>query len=241
MPPSGPCSPTVVIMRFSCIVFDLNGTLVDTSASLTVAANELLARHNLPTVESEQVRRLDCQDPRSLLRSVFALAGSAMSDAELTEQLDHFELLYDNHLLELTRPCPDARRVMQTLHERQVKLSVLTNKPQQSAVKTLDHFGLTRYLDYLVSGDMGLRQKPDPAGLLEIMEKSQVEADRTLMVGNRRFHLLAARNAGVKSACCMTFTDRVTALAMGTDYVLNDLDQLIDLVTRRRTSGVFAP
>ncbi len=228
-------------MRFSCIVFDLDGTVVDTSASLTVASNELLASHGLPHVESEQIRKLDRQDPRSLLRSVFGLADSALSDAEVTEQLEHFEQLYDSHLLELTRPCPDARRVMQTLSERQVKLSVLTNKPQQSALKILEHFGLARYLDYLVSGDMGLAQKPDPAGLLEIMEKSKVGVDKTLMVGNRRFHLLAARNAGVQSACCMTFTDRVTALAMGTDYVLTDLDQLVDLVTRRRTSGVFAP
>jgi phosphoglycolate phosphatase len=228
-------------MRFSCIVFDLDSTMVDTSASLTVACNELLASRGLPTVESEQIRKLDRQDPRSLLRSVFGLAGSALSDAELTEQLERFEQLYDSHLLELTRPCPDARRVMQTLSERQVKLSVLTNKPRQSALKILEHFSLARYLDYLVSGDMGLAQKPDPAGLLEIMEKSKVEADKTLMVGNRRFHLLAARNAGVKSACCMTFTDRVTALAMGTDYVLTDLEQLVDLVTRRRTSGVFAP
>lgn len=216
-------------MQFSCIVFDLDGTLVDTSASLTIALNEVLEHLGRRSLDSLQVRKMGAEGLRTLLRRAINLTGPALDDVALSEALALFRDGYDRHLLELSRPCPSMLQMARELSDEGATLGVLTNKHERTALKLLEHFGMCERLDYLVAGDMGVARKPDPAGLLQIMELAGATADKTLFVGDDRIDLLTARNAGVKYAVCSPFADRSRLFAQGADYVLYGLDQVVQL------------
>lgn len=218
-------------MRYSCVVFELDGTLVDTTACMTVALNEVLVANGRRVVDAAHVRRLAPEGMRTVLRRSFVTTGEALGDVALAEALVQFRAAYMDRLLELTRPGPDLMLTMRRLRERGVSLNVLTNRHEQTALRLVDHFGLTPHLDFLLAGDMGVARKPDPVGLQQIMDSAGARPEQTVLVGNARNDLLTARNSGVSYAICSPFAERSHLIAQGADYVLHRLDQLVPLVT----------
>ena len=218
-------------MRYSCVVFELDGTLVDTTACMTVSLNHVLAANGRRALDAAHVRRLAPEGMRTVLRRSFVTTGEALCDVALAEALEAFRAGYMERLLELTRPGPDLLSTLRRLRERGVSLNVLTNRHEQTVMRLTDHFGLTGLLDFLVAGDMGVARKPDPAGLQHIMASAGAEPGQTVLVGNARDDLLTARNGGVSYAICSPFAERSHLIAQGADYVLHRLDQLVHLVT----------
>ncbi len=226
-------------MRFSHIVFDLDGTLVDTTASQTVALNEVLSQRDRDTLDARVVRRIAGSGLRAMLREAFHLTGAPLKDAELNTALAQLRQLHRRRLLELTLPAPGLERSIRELREGGVSLSVLTNKQQDSAVELLDHFALTDYIDFLIAGDMGYARKPDPEGLLSLIHSVGSAESNTLVCGSMRIDLQTARNANVRCAACCPFIDPVEVISLGADYMLHELGQLLPLTTRRSKSGRF--
>ena len=218
-------------MRYSCVVFELDGTLVDTTACMTVSLNEVLAAHDRRAVDAAQVRKLAPEGMRTVLRRSFVATGPALNDARLGAALERFRASYQGRLLELTRPGPDLLPTLRRLRERGVSLNVLTNRHEQTAMRLVEHFELTQHLDFLVAGDMGVERKPDPAGLQQIMASAGVDPSQTVLIGNARNDLLTARNGGVSYAICSPFAERSHLIAQGADYVLHRLEQVANLVT----------
>ena len=91
-------------MRYSCVVFEFDGTLVDTTASMTVSLNEVLAVHGRRAIDANQVRRLAPEGMRTVLRRSFIMTGTALNDIALGNTLETFRKAYRARLLELTRP-----------------------------------------------------------------------------------------------------------------------------------------
>ena len=227
-------------MRFVHVVLDLDGTLVDTTASQTVALNEVLSTYGRSPIASAKVRQIAANGLRAMLREAFHLTGDALTDSELTEALDQLRRGYDEHLLELTIGAPGLQRALRELDGAGVALTVLSNKPQDTAIALLDHVEVTGHIAYLVAGDMGYDRKPDPGGLAELMRATDSDLHNTLMCGSMRIDMQTARNAGVRCAACSPFVDPGHMLALGADYMLHELSQLLPLCTGRRKSGRFA-
>ncbi len=226
-------------MRFSHVVLDLDGTLVDTTASQTVALNEVLSGHQRDNLDATTVRRIAGSGLRAMLREALHLTGDPLTDAEISACLTKLRQLYARHLLKLTIAAPGLARTMRELHEAGVALSVLTNKPQNTAIELLDHVNITDSVAFLVAGDMGYARKPDPSGLLELMRSVQSDPGNTLLCGSMRIDLQTARNAGVRCAACCPFIDPVEVISLGADYMLHDLEQLHPLALGRRKSDRF--
>ena len=186
-------------MRFRHVVLDLDGTLVDTKDDIAAAANVTLAALDLPP-----------QDPRTLLayvgngaRVLMERALGVEHGAKLEAGLDVFMPWYREHLLDHAAVYPGLRAVLDALAAEGVVFSVLTNKMEDMSAKILRGLDLATLCPRLIGGDTLPVRKPDPTGLLQLVEAAGVPASETLMVGDSAIDVLTGKNAGV--ATCAVF------------------------------------
>lgn len=176
------------------IVFDLDGTLVDSHRDIANAVNALveeLGGHRLPDAA---IVGMVGEGAALLVRRALAAAGI---DPATAGALDRFLALYDVRLLEHTAPYDGTVEVLARL-DGHAPMSVLTNKPQRPTELILEGLGLRRHFRDVVGGDTPFGRKPDPAGLLHLAAAAGVTPERTLMVGDSPVDLQAARNAGTR-------------------------------------------
>lgn len=177
------------------IVFDLDGTLVDSRQDLAEAANTLLAACGCPTQSVTAIGRMVGDGAATLVARAFAASGCpAPGDA-----LARFLAIYEARLLQCTRPYPEIESVLAALEPR-LPIAVLTNKPLASTRRILDGLNLARFFppDLVFGGDGPHPRKPDPAGLRALCDRVGVAAATTLMVGDSVIDWRTARAAGTR-------------------------------------------
>ena len=177
---------------FQLIVFDLDGTLVDSKRDLANATNALLVECGAAPLPDDRIGRMVGDGAATLVARAFEASGIPRP----ADALERFLAIYGAHLLDHTRPYPDVPDVLAALAER-ADLAVLTNKPLESTRRILEGLTLSRYFapDAVVGGDGPFPRKPDPAGLRHLMARSGVDAGATLMVGDSAIDLNTARAA----------------------------------------------
>jgi phosphoglycolate phosphatase len=176
----------------SLIVFDLDGTLVDSSVDLANAVNALLRDLGADPIAVGDVVAMVGDGAPVLVRRALTAAGL---DPDTPGALDRFLAHYDPHLLDNTRPYPGMIETLQRLSAR-VTLAVLTNKPSRATELVLAGLDLRRYFREVVGGDTAWGRKPAPAGLLHLCEMAAAAPSVTLLVGDSAVDLATARNAG---------------------------------------------
>jgi phosphoglycolate phosphatase len=178
---------------FDLIVFDLDGTLVDSRKDIADAANLVLESAGAAPLADDAIGRMVGDGAATLVARAFAAAGrTPPSDA-----LDRFLTFYSSRLLATTRAYPGIRDVLETLLPH-VPLAVLTNKPLAATRAILSGLDLARYFPTgrVLGGDGPLPRKPDAAGLVAIAEDAGVELSATLLVGDSVIDWRTARRAG---------------------------------------------
>lgn len=181
------------------VMFDLDGTLMDSVPDLAAAVDKMLMLLGRESAGVAQVRDWVGNGSRVLVRR--ALAGSLQHDGVADELTDEALALFmqaysGGH--ELTTVYPGARECLDWLRERDVKLSIITNKPAQFIEPLLEEKDLSGYFQWLVGGDTLPQQKPDPAALLWVMKQAGVEPSASLFVGDSRNDVRAAKAAAVQ-------------------------------------------
>ncbi len=174
------------------IVFDLDGTLVDSRRDLANAANALITELGGAPLSEEAVGAMVGDGAAMLVRRALTASGL---DPERPGALPRFLELYDERLLDHTRPYDGITDVLERLHGR-ATLAVLTNKPQRATDKLLAGLDLARYFRDVVGGDTPLGRKPDPGGLAEIVRRSGAEMTATTLIGDSPVDLKTGRRAG---------------------------------------------
>lgn len=177
------------------VVFDLDGTLVDSRRDLADSANALLAAFDAPPLPDATVVAMVGEGARTLVGRVLAAAGVT---TDVDQALAGFLDLYDRRLTNHTQLYAGVAETLDGLAERGVAMGVLTNKPQRPTDRLLEHFGLTRSFVEVIGGDTVHGRKPDPAGLRVLMRAADVDADATLMVGDSWVDIETARRAGTR-------------------------------------------
>jgi len=176
------------------VVFDLDGTLVDSSVDIANAANALI--EELGGVPLAAAAIVDMVGEGAALLVRRALAAAAF-DPDTPAALERFLALYDTGLLVHTRPYDGTIDALTWIGAR-LPMSVLTNKPARATGLMLDGLGLRHYFRDVVGGDTAFGRKPDPAGLLHLASAAGVPPEHTLMVGDSPIDLATARNAGTR-------------------------------------------
>lgn len=176
------------------IVFDLDGTLVDSIHDLAVAASDLSERHGGGRLDDAEVCWMVGEGAGILVERVMARAGHA---APPPGALAEFLAIYDRRMFDTTRPYPGMIETLQELSDRHA-LALLTNKPADSGRKLLAHGGLDGFFPHAVFGDGSFARKPDPAGMRWLMERNGAAPERTILVGDSDVDVATARRAGVR-------------------------------------------
>jgi phosphoglycolate phosphatase len=174
------------------IVFDLDGTLVDSQVDLANAVNALLVELGRPPLPD--IVAMVGEGARVLVRR--ALTAASL-DADTPGALERFLAHYDPHLLDNTRPYPGLIDVLEWIDGR-LPMAVLTNKPARATELMLTGLGLRPHFQNVIGGDTSFGRKPAPAGLRHLAAQAVVDPARVLMVGDSPVDLATARNAGTQ-------------------------------------------
>ena len=178
----------------SLIVFDLDGTLVDSRRDLAESTNEMLATYGASPLPIDAVARMVGEGARKLVER--ALAAAELDPAE-PDALRRFLEVYDTRLLIHTRPYDGMVDTVRLLAGRHT-LAVLTNKPAAPTRRLLDAFEFSTHFRRVIGGDSEWGRKPDPAGLQALMRECGATPASTVMVGDSMIDVETARRAGVR-------------------------------------------
>jgi phosphoglycolate phosphatase len=176
------------------ILFDLDGTIVDSRLDLANSTNEMLRSYGASELPTDEVASFVGEGARVLVQRALTAAGLA---EDASEALDRFRDIYDRRLLEHTRPYEGIDAVIHDAAER-AALGILTNKPEAPSRRLLEAFGLSSSFRWVIGGDSGFPRKPDPASIRHLMQSAGVDEARTLFVGDSMIDVETARRAGVK-------------------------------------------
>lgn len=176
------------------LLFDLDGTLIDSRRDLATATNLMRAAHGLPPLDLATVVSYVGDGLAKLAER--ALQGAPVDMATAVREIGGF---YAGHLLDETRPLPGVPENLKALHDAGHRLGLVTNKPARHARRIFDHFGWTDDFAVLMAGGDTPRLKPSPEPILEAMRRTGASPSETWMVGDHHTDLEAARRAGVSS------------------------------------------
>ena len=180
------------------IMFDLDGTLVDSVPDLAAAVDKTLIQLGRPPAGVERVRDWIGNGVRVLVRRALAngIDHAHVDEASTEEALAIFMEAYsDSH--GLTRVYPGVRETLKWLQKQGVEMALITNKPERFVAPLLDEMKLGRFFRWIVGGDTLPQQKPDPAALFFVMKMANIPGSQSLFVGDSRNDVLAAKAAGV--------------------------------------------
>jgi phosphoglycolate phosphatase len=179
------------------IVFDLDGTLVDSRRDLAESANELLESYGARPLTEDRVTAMVGEGARILVERVLAAAAV---ERPVLEALDGFLSIYDRRLTNHTREYPGVRDALEGVGAR-AQLAVLTNKPGHHATRLLQALDLSRYFTSVIGGDSAFPRKPDPTALVHLITRAGATRASTLMVGDSMVDVETARRAS--TALCV--------------------------------------
>lgn len=214
------------------LIFDLDGTLVDSAPDIMTAVNTLMhQRGRAPLPRGTIVAAIG----EGLRQLIFDLFPETHANPEAIRQLEHdFYSLYERHLLDSTEVFPGVTSFLDSCEKR---IAIVTNKHEALARRVVDGLGLKRYPWLRLFGADSLsNKKPDPLPLHEVMRAAGVDRSETLMIGDGIPDMIAARRAGVHSiAIEFGYTPIDILKAQGASLVLSSFDRLHDVIATAET------
>jgi phosphoglycolate phosphatase len=191
------------------MVFDLDGTLIDSAGDLRTAANLLFGDLSLPPVDLETTITFIGRGVPTLVRRLLNFRGHDVSESELAVRTAAFLGHYQPIATATTRPYPGVVSTLEALRDQAIGLAICTNKNDAAARSICDALGLARYFPVIVGGDTLKVRKPDPAPLLLAIDRLGLRRDDVLYVGDSETDYATARAAQVAFA----FSKRATSAA----------------------------
>jgi len=208
------------------LIFDLDGTLIDSAQDLAVSMNATRQHFGLAPVDPKLIYSYVGNGASVLVkRAVVSEAGEAV----LADALAFFLNFYRAHALEHTKLYPGVRDALETLAEAGHTLSVLTNKPERISSDIIAALGLGPRFVRVYGGDSFDSKKPDPVGILTLIREASATPDSTMMIGDSSVDIRTARNAGVRS-CGVSWGFQPDSFALETpDLVISHPHELVQV------------
>lgn len=178
----------------SLVVFDLDGTLIDSRRDLADAANALIIEGGGQPLPVDAITAMVGEGAPLLVRRALKAAGL---DIDIRIALPRFLELYDERLLVHTRLYDGTREALEALAAR-ATLAILTNKPQRPTERILEGLAIAPFFRWTIGGDTAHGRKPDPAGLHYLVAAANADLASTVMVGDSAIDLRTARAAGTR-------------------------------------------
>lgn len=221
-------------MACKAVIFDLDGTLLDTLADLANASNRALERLGYPTHPVEAYRMFVGDGARKLCERM--LPAQARTDGEIEQARRLFDLEYQGHLFDCTRPYPGIEELLDALQGQGILLGVVSNKPDAFVQAIVRRYFPNRFP--AVAGQQGGRVKPDPSGVNEVLRRFSLSPEQTLYVGDSGVDMQTAKNARTHS-CGVSwgFRGREELEQAGAEFVIDHPLELPAVLERLPLAG----
>lgn len=210
-------------MDFNLILFDLDGTLVDSARDTTDALNAAIAPFNIPRFTIQEVK-----DAMGGGKNRLSHLDDGTIPLDWTVFAERFAKEYQERMTVYSSLYPGTAEVLDNLSGR--KKAVVSNKRKSLTVEVLDRFGILPFFEIVVGGDSGAGRKPKPGPILQACAQLGVPAAQALMVGDCIYDVEAGRAAGVKTAA-VTYGYGVDGFHQGADFIIHSLPELLSFLT----------
>ena len=214
---------------YKAVLFDMDGTVLDTVGDLTDAINISLEKFGFPVRSQEEVKSFLGKGPAHFVNCA---VPEGTDEATRRQVLAFYEPYYDSHCQIKTAPYPGIMELLHCLKNRGIQLAVISNK-QEPAVKALAvrHFG--DLLALAVGTSDSIPCKPNPAAVLSAMGELGVEKSETLYVGDMDVDLNTARNAGIDCVCvAWGFLGRKKLESLGAEHIVDNTEELLEFILK---------
>ncbi|MCV0394203.1 MAG: HAD-IA family hydrolase [Rhizobiaceae bacterium] len=216
--------------RLKAVLFDLDGTLVDSVPDLHGAVATLLERHGFVPLDLCEVRTMVGDGVRALVARAFRARGRPVSGTELDALTDEMMDIYGARLTALTTLMPGAREALAACRAAGLGLGCVTNKPQAASEAILAGFGLSHYLPVVIGGDAGRALKPAPDIALAALDRLGVAPAEAVLVGDGAADAGCGRAAGMTVVLVRGGYGMVPAESLDADHLIDSLADLAALL-----------
>jgi len=205
------------------ILYDLDGTLVDSLEDIAQAVNHALSAFHVAALPPHQIQRYVGRGLRELLASCLKEAQAP----RLEQARERFLAYYAQHLTDRTVLYPGVTRLLDYFKAR--RQAVITNKPNPHARELLRALGIERYFLRVIAADDGFPKKPDPAAVLALMKQEGVAPQETLLIGDSPIDVETGRRAGVVTVgIAQGFSDPAELADAAPDLLVRHCDELLE-------------
>ena len=215
------------------LIFDLDGTLIDSKQDLVDSVNAMLRWKNREPLPDETVASYVGNGAPALVQR----ALPDLDDPGLAEALQFFLNYYREHMLDSTTLYPGVREALDRLHAAKVPLAILTNKPVKFSVRLVAGLGLAGHFFRVYGGNSFEEKKPHPVGIHQLINEAQADPAQTVMVGDSSVDVLTARAASVRACGVSWGFQPETFTEAPPDFVVDDMRVLAEMVLDQRRAG----
>jgi phosphoglycolate phosphatase len=214
------------------LLFDLDGTLIDSAPDIAHALNHLLGELGLRHLDIAAVRGLVGDGAPEMMRKALVMAGSNVEPAEIPPLFERYRAYYLEHATRTTRPYPGVAETLAALRAGGHRMVVCTNKIQKPTLKILNDLGLAQFFDGVMGGDVTPARKPDPRHLLAALALIDGKASEAVMIGDGINDALAAKAAGMPLLIVDSGYGDIAAKDMGADLLLESFSEIPEALRR---------
>ena len=224
-------------LRYELVIFDLDGTLIDSKLDLAHAVNATLLFMGMDPLTHERVYSYVGNGAPVLMRRAL---GPQASEAAVERALEFFLAYYRDHKLDYTVLYPGVQEALDELRDAGARMSVLTNKPFRISREIIKGLGVESHFFQIYGGNSFDQKKPDPAGVHALLRESGVDASRAVMVGDSAVDIQTARNGQIAAVGCTWGFQPETLVPNAPDYLIENMGELPAIVTARQQQDAEA-
>lgn len=217
-------------MKIDTIIFDLDGTLLNSLGDLHACFNHAIKSFGYPERSLNEIKSFV---GNGIKKAIERALPKPVEDRDLNKIVDYFRIYYRDHMLEFTKPYDGIIEMLEEARKKGFKLAVVSNK-YDDEVKMLvkNYFG--KYIDIAIGEGHGIRKKPEVDGVIEAINELDSNLKRTIFVGDSDVDIKTAKNAGIHCiSVTWGFRDRNFLMAEGAEYFANHPKEILEIIEKK--------
>ena len=185
--------------NFKCVVFDLDGTLIDSGPDLLDSLNFVLKKNNLKEISGDVIGNLVGGGAEAMIRRGYAFLGEKLDNKMIPKLIKTFLQYYQKNCTKKTKLYPNVMKILILLKSKNIKVCICTNKKQYLAEKIIQNMGLNKYFDLIVGSQNSMKLKPHPDMLNKCVDSLNVQYNETIFIGDSLNDIVPANELGIVS------------------------------------------
>ena len=213
------------------LIFDLDGTLIDSVPDLAIAVNYMLTQFGYKTADETTIHTWVGNGAQTLVKRALTAQAETFNEAQFNKALTIFLNYYAEHACVKTKAYPHVASTLKKLHQQGYKMAIVTNKPFQFIEPILKGLSLDEYFNYHVGADSLAKKKPDPEPLLHVCEKLGFSVEDSIMIGDSKNDIIAAKNANMDAVgVTYGYNYGEDIMIYKPDVVIDDFANIMDIL-----------